>query len=124
MRIDSSNKPVKIYSQTDIAELLAQNESVEIYSQVKPVKTCSFYQDSELIRIAFYVKKQGVKVRQVIALNGFEINALMQAKGISKKEVPKWVQFAVDSWAEFDSSLPITKQIKMFLIRELTSRLK
>lgn len=123
MRIDSC-KPVKIYSQTDILELLVQNEYVEIDSQVKPVKTCEFYQDSELVRIAFYVTKQGVKVRQVIALNGFEINALMQAKGISRKEVPKWVQFAVDSWAEFDSSLPITKQIKMFLIRELTSRIK
>lgn len=125
--MNATTKPVKIYSQIDAVELFQQIDAVEINSQHKPVKSSSadnFYRDSELIRIAFYIHRHEEKVRQVIALNGFELNALMQAKCIGKKEIPKWVQFSVNSWADFNSELPITKQIKMFLIRELTARLK
>lgn len=60
----------------------------------------------------------------MIALHGFYINALMLATGITKADVPKWVQSAVDSWMAFDAELPITLQVKLLLIRELTTQLE
>ncbi len=108
---------VKLFSQTP------NNEGVELYSQTdsnQPVEINSQYADTALIRIAFYIQRQGKRVRQVIALDGYYLNALMLATGITKQDVPKWVQQAVDGWAAFDSALPITKQVKLLLIRELT----
>jgi hypothetical protein len=48
----------------------------------------------------------------------------MLTTGISKGDVPKWVQSAVDAFAGFDSEQPITKQVKLLLIRELTKHFK
>ena len=67
---------------------------------------------------------KGVKKRQVIALDGFYVNALMLVVGIDKKGVPAWVQQAVDGWAAFDPALPITRQVKYLLIRELTHEIR
>jgi hypothetical protein len=99
-------KPVEIISQD------ADNEAVEINSQ---------YDMNDLARIAFYTSSGGVKKRQVIALDGFYINALMTASGVDKKGVPAWVQQAVDGWGAFDPALPITKQVKFLIVRELTN---
>jgi len=95
----SSNKPVKLFS---------QNESVDIFSQV---------------RIAFYTSSNGVRVRQVISFDKFYIDALI-ATGLDKGGVPKWVQTAVDSWQGFDADLPITKQVKFLIIQELTRHIQ
>jgi len=43
---------------------------------------------------------------------------------ICKGDVQKWVQSAVDAFAGFDSEQPITKQVKLLLIRELTKHFK
>ena len=136
---------VKIYSQSansqsvDIISQVDDNELVEIISQPElplpvdiisqsggneVVEIFSQYPDTALVRIAFNIQRQGKRVRQVIALHGFYINALMLATGITKAVVPKWVQAAVDSWAAFDAELPITLQVKLLLIRELTTQLE
>ena len=111
---------MNIISQTE------QGDSVEIFAQDKPNKTVeinSQYGINDLVRIAFYTMKNDIKTRQVIALDGFYINALMLATGINKQAVPKWIQSAVDGWTAFDSAMPITKQVKYLLIRELTSHI-
>lgn len=100
-------KPVEIVSQD------TGNESVEINSQ---------YGFNDLVRIAFYTPTAAGRKRQVIALDGFYLNALMLATGIDKKGIPAWVQQAVDGWPAFDAELPITKQVKYLLIQELTAR--
>jgi len=124
---DASNESVELYSHStppDSVEIISQpehDEAVEINSQ---------YADTALVRIAFYIQRQGKKrvkqerVRQVIALDGFYVNALMLATGITKADVPKWVQQAIDAWAAFDGELPITRQVKLLLIRELTEQLE
>ena len=53
-----------------------------------------------------------------------DLHAVMLATDISKGDVPKWVQLAVDAFAGFDSEQPITKQVKLLLIRELTKHFK
>ncbi len=112
---DDSNEIVEIISQPE------HDESVEINSQ---------YADTALVRIAFYIQRQGKKrvkqerVRQVIALDGFYINALMLATGIDKKGVPAWVQSAVNGWAAFDGELPVTRQVKLLIVRELTKAIE
>jgi hypothetical protein len=47
----------------------------------------------------------------------------MLAAGIDKKGVSKWIQRAVDNWKAFDDKLPITKQVKFLIIRELEEQL-
>jgi hypothetical protein len=128
--------PVETISQGDTVEDKVQPEDVEISSHTQaqsPVEIISHsnavelnsqYGINDLIRIAFYTTNAGVKKRQVIALEGFYLNALMLATGITKQDVPKWVQAAVDGWGAFDSRLPITKQVKLLLIRELTNQLE
>lgn len=112
--------PVDIISQTvhdDAVDIISQpdsNEHVEIISQ---------YTDNALVRIAFYIQRKGARVRQVIALDGFYLNALMLATGITKQDVPKWVQQAVDGWAAFDAYLPITRQVKLLIVRAITQAL-
>lgn len=113
-------KPVEIISQID------SKESVKINSQTSndAVNLFSQYPDTVPVRIAFNIQRQGKQHRQVIALHGFYINALMLATGITKADVPKWVQAAVNSWAAFDVDLPITLQVKLLLIRELTKAIE
>jgi hypothetical protein len=130
---------VEIFSQVESVNIVSQHESVEHYSQpetVAPVEIISQptsndtveivsqYDINALVRIAFYTVNKGVRVRQVIALDGFYINALMLATGIIKQDVPKRVQQAVDNWEAFDSALPITRQVKFLIIRELTAQLE
>jgi hypothetical protein len=116
-----------LFSQVDAVEIFSQptpNEPVEIISQHETVDIVSQYPIGDLIRIAFYTTCEGVKKRQVIALDRFYVNALMLATGIDKQSVPKWVQQAIDGWSGFNSKLPITRQLKYLLIRELTEHMK
>ncbi|TAL46794.1 MAG: hypothetical protein EPN89_09775 [Methylovulum sp.] len=65
-----------------------QSEAVEIVSQDsidEPVKIISQYGINDLVRIAFYTVSKGVKKRQVIALDGFYVNALILVAGIDKR---------------------------------------
>ena len=118
---DGSNESVELYSQpepslpVDIISQPEHDKAVEINSQ---------YVDTALVRVAFYIQRQGKRVRQVIALDGFYVNALMLATGMAKADVPKWVQQAIDGWAAFDGGLPITRQVKLLIVRELIARLK
>jgi len=129
----SNNQTVEIISQAEslspvaIISQAVQGNAVEIFSQVEAndtVEINSHYDMNDVVRIAFYTVKHGTKTRQVIALDGFYVNALMQATGITKQDVPKWVQAAVNGWVAFDSALPITKQVKYLLIRELTDAIR
>lgn len=124
-----SDHSVEINSQPEsplLVDIISQPEHdapVEVISQIdsrEAVEINPCYADTALIRIAFYVQRQGKRVRQVIALDGFYINALMLATGINKADVPKWVQSAVNGWSAFDGELPITRQVKMLLVRELS----
>lgn len=121
----NSNDPVEIISQENTTETLApkttQPTAVEINSQAdnnKPVEIYSHTDNFDNVRIAFYVIRDGKRERQVISLDGFFINALARIK-VSKQEVPQWVQAQVDDWTAFDSKLPITRQVKFLIIREV-----
>ncbi|MDP2901896.1 MAG: hypothetical protein Q8N96_02140 [Methylovulum sp.] len=101
--------------------------TVETFSQLddgNSVEIISQYEMNDTVRIAFYTVGNGVKKRQVIALDGFYVNALMLVAGVDKKGVPAWVQREVDGWLAFDSRLPITRQVKYLIVRELTQRVK
>lgn len=123
---DGSNESVELYSHP------TPPDSVEIISQPEsplPVEIISQYADTALVRVAFYIQRKGkrvrqAQVRQVIALDGFYVNALMFATGIDKKGVPAWVQSAVNGWAAFDGELPITRQVKFLIIQTITQALE
>jgi len=126
----NQDETVELFTQTENVETIShpvQSETVEIVSQDstgEPVEIISQYGFNDLVRIAFYTVNKGVKKRQVIALDGFYVNALMLVTGIDKKGVPAWVQQAVDGWADFNPELPITRQVKYLLIRELTHAIR
>ena len=82
------------------------------------------YDITAVIKVAFYTSTYSTKKRQVIGLDGFYLNALMSATGIDKKGIPAWIQKAVNDWTAFDDKLPITKQVKLLIVRELEARLK
>lgn len=107
---------VELYSQTKIESLMSP---VTVETAPPPIEQLPVY---SLTRVAFYTHWQGVKIRQVIALDGFYLNALMLATGIDKQSVPKWVQTAVDAHSEFDSTAPITRQVKFLIINELAKK--
>ena len=117
-----------LYSQS--VEIFSQNDFVELYSQevlgenAEALSRHTMLEPFSQQRIAFYSTDNGIKKRQVIALDGFYVNALMLVAGIDKKGVPAWVQRAVDNWVAFDSRLPITRQVKYLIIRELTQAIK
>ena len=106
-------------------EIFSQNDFVELYSQeVLGENVRTILEPFSQQRIAFYTTDNGIKKRQVIALDGFYVNALMLVAGIGKKGVTAWVQRAVDNWVAFDSRLPITRQVKYLIVRELTQAIK
>jgi len=76
----------------------------------------------DLLRVAFYITRNNQRHRQVIALNGFFVNALSSI-GVTRSNVPKWVQGKVDEWEHFNPHLPITKQIKGLIILSLVTEL-
>jgi predicted DNA-binding protein YlxM (UPF0122 family) len=97
-------------------------ENVELFTQDDNEPTGQYGMNA-LVRIAFFTSTYGELKRQYIALDGFYVNALMLAAGIDKKGVSKWIQRAVDNWKAFDDKLPITKQVKFLIIRELEEQL-
>ena len=114
-----NNKPVEIYSQPN------DNEPVNIVSHPndnKAVELFSHTNNFDNVRIAFYIMRKGQRERQVISLDGFLINALLSI-GISKQDVPQWLQAQVDDWTAFDGQLPITRQVKYLIIREVVKGL-
>ena len=114
--------PVELYSQDSeptppkseslhqsTVEIISQpdsNESVELFSHTNNFAN---------VRIAFYIMRKGKRERQVIALDGFFINALASI-GISKQDAPQWVQAQVNDWTAFDGQLPITRQVKYLIM--------
>ena len=140
-RLQSTQSSVNIISQAEGGELvniISQSESIEpvnIISQsesIEPVNIISQTDNDEpggmnnleVIRIAFYVDKDGKRPRQVIALDGFYINGLIAATGITRQDVPKWVQAATDSWRGFDAHLPITRQVKYLIVTAMNKAIK
>jgi hypothetical protein len=99
--------PVEILAHKTVDIILQDNEPAERYDI------------NAVIKVAFYTATYGEKIRQVIGLDGFYLNALMNATGINKKGIPAWVQQAVNGWSEFDNKLPITRQVKLLIVREL-----
>ena len=98
---------------------------VEINSQDtknKPVEIFSHTTNFDNVRIAFYIIRKGKRERQVISLDGYFINALLSI-GISKQEVPQWVQSQVNEFTAFDALLPITRQVKYLIMREVVKGL-
>ncbi len=125
----TNNAPVELYSQDSeptppksesshqsTVEIISQpdnNESVELFSHTNNFTN---------VRLAFYVMRKDKRERQVIALDGFLINALASI-GISKQDAPQWVQAQVNEWTAFDSQLPITRQVKYLIMREVVKSL-
>lgn len=122
---NQASETVELISQIELnesAETISQptpNETVEINSQIDTSQTVELFSQT---RIAFYVQKSGKRERQVIALEGYYMNALA-ALGVSKADVPKWVQQAVDQYPEFNPDAPITRQVKMLCVQSLISAL-
>ncbi len=114
--ISQTNKPepqptVEIISQPD------NNKTVEIISQ-PPVELFSQAGNFDDVRVAFYVDRNGERSRQVISLDGYFINALSSI-GVSRENLPSWIQQQVNEWSAFDSKLPITRQVKYLIMREV-----
>jgi len=118
------NHLVELYSQNNKSESTPQkaesshSNAVEIISQTDKDDTVEVFSHTtnfDNIRIAFYILRKGKRERQVIALDGFFINALTSI-GISKQDAPKWVQVQVNEWADFDAQLPITRQVKYLIM--------
>lgn len=106
----TDNEPVEIISQ-NIKTTIATPEK----PQQAPVELYSHTNNFDNIRVAFYIMRKGKKERQVISLDGFFINALASI-GLSKQEVPQWVQAQVNDWTDFDAQLPITRQVKYLIM--------
>lgn len=107
----SKAKPVEHVSQTVIesVENIQQptNEAVEYISQ--------HYDPYKLARVAFYTNIGGIKKRQVVALHGFMLNALMVAiKSSRKPDIPKWLNNQ-----PFIAGLPITLQVQQAIVKAL-----
>jgi len=117
VEIPLQSQAVELSLQDEGVEIISQGESVEKFSQHSPLN------DFDSLRVAFYVKKRGIKTRLVIALDGFLVNALMKKTGIDRQALPKWVQEATNRWTAFDPLLPVTRQVKMLIIRCLMGEL-
>jgi len=106
------NHLVELYSQVasaDPVEIISQpdkDDAVELFSHIN---------NFDNVRIAFYIMRKDKRERQVIALDGFLINALASI-GISKQDAPQWVQTHVNDWTGFDSQQPITRQVKYLIM--------
>ena len=100
---------------------LLRIENAKLQAQLEAVnhKAAPTYTFNETVRIAFYIGDK----RQIIALSGFYLNALMLSAGIDKKDIPAWIKTAVDSWGAFDDKLNVTEQVKLLIVRELESEL-
>jgi len=126
-RLHPAGESVEIVSQlpdNDAVEIIAQSvqaEPVEINSQPEDEPEVN---NLDVIRIGFYTTKDGKRTRQVIALDGFYLNGLIAATGITRQGVPKWVQAAIDSWGAFDAHLPVTRQVKYLIVRTLTEAIQ
>lgn len=123
----TNNDNVNIISQTAISEPVEinsqDNEPTEPETkQQTPVELFSQINNFDNVRIAFYIVRNGKRERQVISLDGFFINALASIK-VSKQDAPQWVQAQVNGWTAFDSQLPITRQIKYLIMREVVKGL-
>ncbi|MFK5950332.1 MAG: hypothetical protein QM500_16360 [Methylococcales bacterium] len=105
-----TNKPVKIISHPDTK---TTNKPVKIVSQINPFDN---------LQVAFYIVRDGQRIRQGIALDGFFIDAL-KLLGIEREAVPSWVQSAIDGWTSFDPKLPVTRQIKYLIVQELMTKI-
>ncbi len=127
-RLHPAGAPVEIIAQ------VPDNEPVEIITQpesVTPVEIIAQVDDDEpevnnldVIRVAFYVTKDGKRERRVIALDGFYINGLIAATGITRQGVPKWVQTAVDEYRPFDPRYAVTRQVKYLIVRTITEAIE
>jgi len=126
--VEKYSQPVEIIKQVldvtlqnnVITDVSVRSESVKINSQVD--KLFSHTNNFDNVRIGFYVLHNGKRERKVIAIDGYFINALATI-GILKKDVPQWVQSAVDSWTPFDRKLPITQQVKHLIVRGVVTGL-
>jgi hypothetical protein len=104
---------------TELELLRIENAKLQARIETIDHKAAPTYHFNETVRIAFYIGEK----RQIIALSGFYLNALMLAAGIDKKGVPKWIKTAVDSWGAFDDKLNVTKQVRCLIVRELENQL-
>jgi len=120
---------VELYSQPtndESVEIISQNAEPAIAepenTQQAAVEINSHIPNFDNVRIAFYIMRDGKRERQVISLDGYFINALASIK-VSKQAVPQWVQSQVDEWTAFDCQLPITRQVKYLIMREVVNTL-
>ena len=107
---------------TPLSELeLLRIENAKLQARLETIdhKAAPTYHFNETVRIAFYIGDK----RQIIALSGFYLNALMLAAGIDKKGIAAWIKAAVSEWGAFDDKLNITEQVKRLIVRELESEL-
>lgn len=84
--------------------------------QIPPlgVNISSHINNFDTVRVAFYIMRKGERERTVVRVDGFLMNALASI-GISRQEVPKWIQAQVNNWSAFDSQLPVTLQVRYLI---------
>ncbi len=78
--------------------------------------------DSKLA-IAFYLDKpEQPRHRQVIALSGYFVNALSSI-GVSRSNIPQWLQSQVDTSSSFNANYPITRQVHGIVLASIVLKL-
>jgi hypothetical protein len=73
-------------------------------------------------RVGFYITKEGSKQWQVINLDGYWVNAFASI-GVEQKDVPAFIRRQLSEWSAFDSTKPITKQVKALIMLSIVDGL-
>lgn len=110
---------VKIVSQLEganqtVPDLGTVPESGTVTDSVKIIS-----QLDASIRFAFYTHHNGIRKRQVIALELFFVEALLLATGLDKSGITAWIQSSMDGLTDVRNKIGLTKQVKCLIVHEL-----
>ncbi|MFI3187714.1 MAG: hypothetical protein QX198_17200 [Methylococcaceae bacterium] len=122
------NVPVEniTHSNSDDVEHITQTAIKHVEDVSQPVNTTvednsRHYGENKHVRLAFYTNIDGIKKRQVIALQGFMVNALMVAIGATDKaDVPRWL----NSQDSIVGDKPLTWQVQRLIVQALLTKAK
>ena len=98
------------------------NDALALINDTAPIITDE-YDQCVMVQFSIYV---GARDCRHVSIEGEFANGIMTMAGISKKDVPAWIQSAVDNWGDIDTSpkANITKQIRCLIVRLLTDRIE
>ena len=120
------NVPVEniTHSNSDDVEHITQTAIKHVEDNSQPINTAvehiaQHYDENKHVRLAFYTNIDGIKKRQVVALQGFMVNALMVAIGATDKaDVPRWL----NSQDSIVGDKPLTWQVQRLIVQALIAK--